>query len=571
MRNNQPVHDKEYTLRDEQYLISRTDARGRIIYANPAFVEVSGFSREELVGAAHNIVRHPDMPEAAFEDLWRTIQRGESWTGVVKNRRKDGGFYWVLANVTPIVERGETVCYASVRVKPTPAQIESARHLYAGLRDGTAQGIRLSRGQARPTGLRGVLARLKVWRLTGVRSRMLAWAVLASSLFLGAAGVALYGMFDRMSTQELAIAAGVVAGGVILIFASGWGFARSIAGLLVTATDFTRQVAAGNLSTPLPPGAIRDEIGALKFSLEVMRKSLVSITRDVHDGIESTLHSAARIADGNADLSAHTERQAASLEEAAASMEQLAATVKQNAAHAHGADAMASQASEAATRGGVVMHEAAQAMQGIVQSSSRISEVVGLIDGIAFQTNILALNAAVEAARAGEAGKGFAVVASEVRSLAQKSATAAREIKALIEASNERVSDGVRHVERAGESMRDIVESVQQVTRIINEIAVTSTEQHTGIDNVSRTISDTDNAAQRNAARVEQASQAVDSLRTRGAQLRHAIEVFRVAGNQTVLDKAAPVAAPLATPVAAPAGLIAAAQAPRPLLRNRAA
>jgi len=531
MRNNQPVYDKEYTLHDEQYLISRTDARGRIIYANPAFVEVSGFTREELVGAAHNIVRHPDMPEAAFEDLWRTIQRGESWTGVVKNRCKDGGYYWVLANVTPIIERGVTVCYASVRVKPTQEQIDAAEDLYAQIRNGTARNVRLHRGQARPTGLMGVLAQLKFWRLTGVRSRMLAWAMLASTLFLGAGGVALYGMIDRLPPEELAIAAGALAAGVVLIFASGWGFARSITGLLVTATDFTRQIAAGNLSTAMPPASLRDEIGALKFSLEVMRKSLVSITRDVHNGIESALHSASEIADGNEDLSSHTQRQAASLEEAAASMEQLAATVKLNASNALGADQMASQASDVAKRGGQVVHDATAAMHGIVESSSRIAEVVGIIDGIAFQTNILALNAAVEAARAGEAGKGFAVVATEVRSLAQKSATAAREIKALIEASNERVNDGVRHVERAGEAMLDIVASVQQVTQIMNEIAATSTEQHTGIDNVSRTISETDNAAQRNAARVEQAALAVDNLRTRGAQLRHAIEVFRVGGS----------------------------------------
>ncbi len=529
MRNNQPVNDTEYVLRDEQYLISRTDSRGRIIYANPAFVHASGFSRDELVGAPHNIVRHPDMPPAAFEDLWSTIQRGESWTGMVKNRRKDGGFYWVLANVTPIVERGTTVCYASVRVKPTRQQIETAEAVYASLRLGTARGIRLCGGQVKPAGARGVLARLKLWRLTGVRSRLLAWAVLSASLFIGAAGAAIYGMHDRLSSSALAAAVALTAGGVALIFASGWGFARSIAGLLGAATDFTRQIAAGNLSTPLPGALTGDEIGELKFSLEVMRKSLVSITRDVHGGIENALQSAADIAQGNADLSAHTGRQAASLEQAAASMEQLAVTVKQNAANAQDADAMANQASDLARRGGNVVDEAAHAMQGIVQSSSRIAEVVGIIDGIAFQTNILALNAAVEAARAGEAGKGFAVVASEVRSLAQKSATAAREIKALIESSDARVGEGVRHVERAGASMRDIVESVQKVTRIINEIAATSTDQHAGIDTVSRSISETDSAAQGNAARVEQAAKAVANLRTDGARLRHAIEVFRVA------------------------------------------
>jgi len=336
-------------------------------------------------------------------------------------------------------------------------------------------------------------------------------------------------MHDRLSSSALAAAVALTAGGVALIFASGWGFARSIAGLLGAATDFTRQIAAGNLSTPLPGALTGDEIGELKFSLEVMRKSLVSITRDVHGGIENALQSAADIAQGNADLSAHTGRQAASLEQAAASMAQLAVTVRQNAANAQDADAMAHQASDLAKRGGNVVDEAAHAMQGIVQSSSRIAEVVGIIDGIAFQTNILALNAAVEAARAGEAGKGFAVVASEVRGLAQKSATAAREIKALIESSDARVGEGVRHVERAGASMRDIVESVQKVTRIINEIAATSTDQHAGIDTVSRTISETDSAAQGNAARVEQAAKAVANLRTDGARLRHAIEVFRVA------------------------------------------
>lgn len=284
MRNNQPVYDKETPLHDEQYLISRTDARGRIIYANPAFVEISGFTREELIGAAHNIVRHPDMPGEAYADLWRTVERGESWTSVVKNRRKDGGYFWVLATVTPIIERGVTVCYASVRVKPSRAQIDAAERLYAQLRAGTARGLRLHRGQPRRTGIAGRLARVAQWRPRSVRSRVLAWTALSASLFLGAAGAALYAMSDRLASDELGIAAAGLAAGVMLIVASGWNLARTITRPLATATRFTRQIAAGNLTTPLPAAGVDDDIDALMFSLETMRKSLVCMARDVHHG-----------------------------------------------------------------------------------------------------------------------------------------------------------------------------------------------------------------------------------------------------------------------------------------------
>lgn len=300
MRNNQPVHDTEYLLRDDHFLISRTDSQGRIIYANPAFIEVSGFSREELVGAAHNIVRHPDMPQAAFEDLWRTLGRGEPWTGMVKNRRKDGGFYWVLANVTPITERGVTVCYASVRVKPSRAQVQAAEQAYARLRQGAARSVRLRGGQVQPTGVRAALAR---WRPEGVRARLLAWAALAASLFLGTAGAAVYGMRDTLTAQSLAIATALIAAGVAVILASGWHLARSITHQLAHAADFTRQIAAGNLSTALPGGAAQDDIGELAFSLEIMRKSLVSMALDVHAGIDHTFNGARDTADGDASPS----------------------------------------------------------------------------------------------------------------------------------------------------------------------------------------------------------------------------------------------------------------------------
>lgn len=282
MRDHPPFHDLEYTLHEEQCLITRTDARGRIIYANPAFLEVSGYTREDLIGKGHDTMRHADMPLAAYDDLWRTIQRGQSWTGVIKNRRKHGGHYWSLASITPVMERGVTVCYACVRVKPTRAQIETAESAYKRLRSGLAGGLRLSAGRIRPGGL---LARLRDWRGAGIRARMLAWAGLSSALFLAAGGIALHGMAANLDGEQLALAAGVLAAGVCVIFASGWAYARSLSGLLASATDFTRQIAAGNLGTALAPGNPDDEIGALRFSLEATRRNLVGLAREVHVGI----------------------------------------------------------------------------------------------------------------------------------------------------------------------------------------------------------------------------------------------------------------------------------------------
>ncbi|MBO1014298.1 methyl-accepting chemotaxis protein [Achromobacter sp. SD115] len=290
MRDHPQVHDQEYTLHDEQCLITRTDARGRIIYANPAFLEVSGYTQADLMGKGHDTMRHPDMPLAAYDDLWRTIQRGKSWTGVIKNRRKHGGHYWSLASITPVMERGVTVCYACVRVKPTRAQIETADSAYRRLRTGITGGLRLSAGRILPGGL---LARLRDWRAAGVRTRMLTWAGLSSALFLAAGGFALHGMAANLDGEQLALAAAVLAGGSSLIFASGWAYARTLSGLLATATDFTRQIAAGNLGTPLAPGNPDDETGALRFSLEATRRNLVGLARDVHSGIADAPETAA--------------------------------------------------------------------------------------------------------------------------------------------------------------------------------------------------------------------------------------------------------------------------------------
>jgi len=285
-------------------------------------------------------------------------------------------------------------------------------------------------------------------------------------------------------------------------------------------------IAAGDLTQRLDM-SLGNEIGQLFQSLARMQQGLGSTVTQVRRSVDEINAGVGEIAAGNADLSGRTESQAASLEETAASMEQLASTVKQNADNARQANQLASSASQVAERGGVAVSEVVNTMTEISASSSKISEIVTVIDGIAFQTNILALNAAVEAARAGEQGKGFAVVAGEVRSLAQKSGQAAREIKTLIEDSVTRVETGTRQVERAGLTMREIVDSVQRVTDIMGEISAASQEQASGIDQVNNAVSQMDEVTQQNAALVEQAAAAATSLQEQSRHLVQAVATFK--------------------------------------------
>lgn len=531
MRVNLPVHNVETKLREDQYLISRTDTKGRIVYANPAFVEVSGFSREELIGKPHNIVRHPDMPPEAYEDLWETLQTGESWLGLVKNRRKDGGYYWVLANATPIVENGEVVAYSSVRVRPSEEQIEMAEDLYARIREGTAKGVRILRGRPVRAGWRRGVDVLAFPFRRNVRSRMLRHALLSSAIMAGAGIYGLRANWAELGTLGASVGCAAIALGVIAIFGMGWRLSRSLLDPMVDAANMARQVAAGNLTTQIVADS-DDEVGSLKFSLEVMRKSLIGIAQDVYRGIEGTTHAAAHIARGNQELAGRTEGQAASLQQTAASMEQLTSTVRQNADNARQANQLAASSMEVARKGGVAVGQVVSTMHGISDSSRKIADIVSIIEGIAFQTNILALNAAVEAARAGESGKGFAVVAGEVRSLAQKSAQAAKEIKGLIEDSVERVTEGSQQAEQAGATMQDIVAAVHRVTDIIGEISQASQEQSSGIEQVDTAVSQMDVMTVQNTALVQDLGGAVMQLGNQSGALRETIRVFRLTGQQ---------------------------------------
>ncbi|WP_139133425.1 methyl-accepting chemotaxis protein, partial [Pandoraea sp. ISTKB] len=316
-------------------------------------------------------------------------------------------------------------------------------------------------------------------------------------------------------------------GGIIVLFVLGSILRRAINHPLRVALAMSKQIAAGDL-TGKAEGTGRDEIGQLLFGLTVMKNSLLSIVSDVREGIESINIASREIAAGNTDLSARTEQQAASLEQTASSMEELTATVKQNADNAKQASVLAVNASEIAARGGQVVGNVVDTMQGISTSSHKIVDIISVIEGIAFQTNILALNAAVEAARAGEQGRGFAVVAGEVRTLAQRSAAAAKEIKVLIEDSVGRVENGSALVAQAGHTMDEIVQAVQRVTDIMGEISAASAEQSSGIEQVNRAVTQMDEVTQQNAALVEEAAAAAGSLEDQAHRLRDAVSVFRV-------------------------------------------
>ncbi|NUT63773.1 methyl-accepting chemotaxis protein [Herbaspirillum sp. C9C3] len=330
---------------------------------------------------------------------------------------------------------------------------------------------------------------------------------------------------DSASARHIINALALVA--LLLAAVVAWLVSRSIARPLVHAVTVARRVAQGDLSARVEARS-RDETGELMMALKLMNDNLRNIVGRVRHGTEAINHAAGEIASGNLDLSARTEQQAGSIEETASAMEELSSTVRQNAHNASEATALAGNAARIAVQGGDVVEQVVRTMADINASSRQIVDIIGVIDGIAFQTNILALNAAVEAARAGEQGRGFAVVASEVRSLAQRSATAAREIKALIHDSVGKIDSGATLVQEAGSTMQQVVASVQRVNAIITDISTASREQSGGIEEIHHAITLMDEATQQNAALVEEAAAAAQAMRDQAAQLREAVGVFRL-------------------------------------------
>ena len=513
MRQNLPISQQEFEFPSDATLLSTTNTESGITYANAAFVATSGFERDELIGQPHNLVRHPDMPTQAFADMWATLKTGRSWTALVKNRRKNGDHYWVRANATPIVRNGRVNGYLSVRTKPARDEVVHAESLYRAFREGKAGNRRFREGLVVRTGLMG-------WT-SAMQTMSVRWRLRIATIALTACSVGAAFACGLSASPLMAFATGMVG---VAIAASLW-LDSQIARPLRLVEQQALNVAAGQPGQNVNMNRI-DEIGMILRAVNQAGLNLRSLVCDVSEQVDALRTASSEISQGNNDLSQRTEEAAANLEETASAMEQMAATVKSNADQAQMASTLAGDASEAARKGGEVVSQVVNTMQDINSASKKISDIISVIDGIAFQTNILALNAAVEAARAGEQGRGFAVVASEVRSLAHRSAQAAKEVRGLIGDSVQRAESGAELVDQAGESIRHIVEQAGRVTQLIGEINSATHEQAEGIGQINVAVGTLDQMTQQNAALVEQSAAAATSLREQAARLVEAVAVF---------------------------------------------
>ena len=518
MRVNLPVTQNNHDFSDGELLVSTTNTKGEITHCNAAFVRVSGYSYEELMGQPHNLVRHPDMPAAAFKDMWRTIAHGYPWTGLVKNRRKNGDHYWVRANVTPIMQNGKPNGYMSVRSKPGTTEVREAEALYTRMRAEEAAGqatLRLRGGEVRYLGWRAIAS---LWHDLGLTARMALMLAIVALLtllpdVLGWSGPLAWG------TRLMVLALGSA---WVL-----WRFQSRCASGLEAAGRFASDLAGCNLMTA-PDNRYAGEMDNLLRRMQQIQINLRAVLGDLLHDVQSFAQTSQEIAQGSADLANRTESQATSLQQTAASMEELSGTVSQTAETAQRMAGESEQSTQVASRSGVAIQEVGAAMERIRGSSTRMREIIGVIESIAFQTNLLALNAAVEAARAGEQGRGFAVVAGEVRALAQRSAASAKEIGMLINSTVEGINDGNVRMAQAGDTIQGMVTAVDRVGSLVHQISIATREQSIGIGQVNEAVAQLDAVTQQNAALVEQSAASAASLGNRAQMLRRSVAVFRL-------------------------------------------
>ncbi len=546
MKNNQPVTQQEYVLKEGVAIISKTDAKGRITWVNADFIESSGFPEEELLGKAHNIVRHPDMPEEAFRDLWATIQAGRPWSGLVKNRRRNGDHYWVRASVTPQADGG----YMSVRQRPSAQETQAAEALYREMREKRSP-YRLLDGQLIRPGLPGSLRR---WLANlSIRRRMWATAGLGIAILAGIGAkaqlMALTGQMDANLLPGL-----VLSGSALFLAMAAW-LSHSVLTPLAQVTEAARDMARGDLTRALPL-ATRDEMGALVTELTRTRDNLFEIVYSIRQNARGVAVASAELNQSAEQTARSAQDQSNAASSMAATVEEMSVSIDQVGQHADTAQRIALESGDASRQGGEVVHQAAGEMQHIAEAvsgsasaiqelesySAEISTIVSVIRDIADQTNLLALNAAIEAARAGEQGRGFAVVADEVRKLAERTANStsqigemigriqdgARRATAEMRASVERVGTGVQSAHAAGDSIARIQDGAGRVGRAIDDIALALKEQGAAMQEIARSVEQIAQRSEANSAAAGQTSQAARGLAEMAGRLQGDAARFKV-------------------------------------------
>jgi aerotaxis receptor len=546
MKNNQPVTQREYMLGDGVAIISKTDAKGLITWVNEDFIESSGFDEAELIGKAHNIVRHPDMPEEAFRDLWATIQSGRPWNGLVKNRRKDGDHYWVRASVTPQDDGG----YMSVRQRPTRAEVQAAEALYQTMRTGRSR-LHLNNGQLVKF---GVLNTIGHWMNSlSVRSRIFTTAILGSIVLAGisieAINSASQGQVNWINQTIL-----VALGSVFFLLMATW-LARSVLVPLKQVTEAAHEMARGNLACALPSGT-HNELGNLVTEMTRTRDNLFEMVYSIrlHAQVVSTTANQLNQSAVTTEHASHEQSSAAA--NMAATIEQMSVSIDQVGEHANNAQRIANESGETSRQGGEIVHQAAAEMQHISEAvsnsasaikelegySTEISSIVGVIKEVADQTNLLALNAAIEAARAGEQGRGFAVVADEVRKLAERTGQSTQQISEMIDriqngaerateemqASVERVTRGVQSAHAAGDSITRIKDGSSRVGQSIDDIALALKEQGVAMQEIARNVESIAQMSDANSTTASNTTALARRLATMAETLRGDVGRFRV-------------------------------------------
>ena len=507
-----------YDFPDDALLMSTTDRQGRITHCNEAFEEVSGFSKAELMGQPHNIVRHPDVPSEIFKDLWATIGHGRIWQGTVKNARKGGGYYWVRAYVTPVMQGNKPIGYMSVRAKPSAREIAEAEQLYARIvaeRARPRPGFELHGGRVRVYGWRNLLGKFQRLSLTQRQAGLQMPLVVLALLFPALGWTAPW--------QLALLAALLLAWSALALGCLHMRVTRPLA----TIQNLVADIASGQLSGSLPPPLSPHPLGLLLERIKQIHINLRAVIGDAKHEIDGFNAVARELTQGAVHLSSCTDRQAQDLQETAAAMEQMAQTV----AHSQQATEQIRRETEHSARltaeSESAMQQAQTLVQQLQQSSQQMGQIISTIESIAFQTNILALNAAVEAARAGEQGRGFAVVASEVRNLAQNSAKAAGEIRQLIAGSTEQIGRSAAQMQSASQSMGQSVQAVQQVRQEMQGMLTTMTEQSAGIAQVNVALADLDHVTQDNARMAHEYAQSAERMDGSTGVLRRTLDVFR--------------------------------------------